>query len=130
MIFLLKNLYYKNNVSVEGTPEVQQITLLNSATIQAPFVLNFQGVDTSKPHSILFLMFIKVSFAKLHPLVVLAFESTASSIRNALNDLPTLSPDLVEEVLLNTTNSGDIVIQVKFSPRLGKTCTFSCLFSR
>jgi hypothetical protein len=67
-------------------------------------------------------------FDYFHILVVLDFESTANNIRNALNDLPTLSPNLIEEVVLNTTNSGDKVIEVKFSARLGKTRSYSCFF--
>ena len=41
------NIYYKSTVNVQGVSEVQQITLLNSSIYQAPFILDFEGVDTS-----------------------------------------------------------------------------------
>jgi len=41
------NIYHKSTVNIQGVSEVQQLTLLNSSNYQAPFILDFDGVDTS-----------------------------------------------------------------------------------
>ena len=52
-------------------------------------------------------------------------DSTAKDIKDALNDLPTLYPNLIMDVNQTLESNGkDLVLIIKFSPELGIRSSF------
>lgn len=76
---------------------MQQVTIYNLAQSQNGFVLRFDGANT----------------------IPLGSSSSTNDILQALNDLPTLYPNLVLEVVDGSAGPNDRSFTVKFSSDLG-----------
>jgi hypothetical protein len=94
-MFLLKSIDYNSLVTGAGKSEVQELTIYD--IVQNGYVLRYDGANT----------------------IPLTSSSSPNDILQALNDLPTLYPNLVLEVVDKSVSTEDKIISVKFSSDLG-----------
>ena len=78
-----------------GVSEVQKLTL--NSSMKMPYVLSFDGVNT----------------------IELDFETAAIDLQKALNDLPTLAPNLVTVAPVSSNDETIKIFRVTFSVDLG-----------
>lgn len=92
-----KTIDYKNLAKGAGKSETQQVTIYNISQSQNGFRLKYDGAQT----------------------IPLTSSSSSNDIKLALNDLPTLYPNLVLDVVNVDAGSTDKAFTVKFSSDLG-----------
>ena len=94
-----------------------------------PFILTFDGADTGL-FNFMFLsqMNMFISKSKCFNLVILSTSVTsATDLQTALNDLPTLSPNLVTNVTQRLSGN-DKIFTIVFSAKLGLYYKLSKIF--
>ena len=104
--FTTKTIDYKNLAKGAGKSEMQQIKIYSVSQSQNGFRLKYDGAQT----------------------IPLTSSSTSNDIKQALNDLPTLYPNLVLDVVNVDAGSTDKAFTVKFSSDLGNLVFY--LFKR